>query len=404
MLNILQKVDPKVVGARLQEARRARNFTQQYVATAMDIARTTVVAIEKGERRITSQELVALSGLYGISVSRLLKMPTDSAISDFVPQFRHGWREAFESEPELERVASDLQRFAEDFVELEHLNEMAKTTKDNPQYSISGLSPEQAGEEIAIAERNRLGIGDGPISNLRERLEMDVGLRVFYFEMPSGVSGIFAYSDSLGGCVGINSKHPRDRRHWSLGHEYGHYLTTRFNVEITFLRNNRRLASSERFADAFAENFLMPASGLNRRFTEMTRSTEKGMTMAEICQLADLYQVSVQALVLRLENLRRVPSGTWEHLAHNGFKTREAQRILGINANPPIDELPRWYMKLAVMAFEKGEVSEGQLARYLRTDRLTARLLVEGLSSNYQEKENGFVNVEIDFAQEIVRR
>lgn len=404
MLNILQKLDPKVVGARLQEARRARNFTQQHVATAMKMARTTVVAIEKGERRITPNELVTMSGLYGVPVSRLLKIPTHDIVPDFVPQFRHGWREAFESEPELERVASELQRFAEDYVELERLNEMASSTKENPQYRISGLSPEQAGEEIAIAERNRLGIGDGPISNLRERLEMDVGLRVFYFEMPSDVSGIFAYADSLGGCIGINRNHPRDRRHWSLAHEFGHYLTTRFSVEITFLRNKRRLTSSERFADAFAENFLMPASGLNRRFTEVSRSTEKGITMAEICQLADLYQVSVQALVLRLENLRRVPSGTWEHIAHTGFKPREAQRILGINADPPINELPRWYMKLAVMAFEKESISEGQLAKYLRTDRLTARLLVEGLSSDYQEKDNGFVNVGIDFAQEIVRR
>ena len=71
-------------------------------------------------------------------------------------------------------------------------------------------------EEVATAERNRLGIGDGPLSNLRERLENDVGLRIFYLPMASKLAGLFAYNDELGGCVGINSGHPRDRRHWSL--------------------------------------------------------------------------------------------------------------------------------------------------------------------------------------------
>jgi Zn-dependent peptidase ImmA (M78 family) len=46
---------------------------------------------------------------------------------------------------------------------------------------------------------------------------------------------LFAYNDELGGCVGINSGHPRDRRHWSLAHEYGHFLTGRYQSEITFL-------------------------------------------------------------------------------------------------------------------------------------------------------------------------
>src|SRR6266404_2461074 len=136
----------------------------------------------------------------------------------------------------------------------------------------------------------------------------------------------------------------------------------------------------------------MPASGLNRRFSEINRSSPKGITMAEICHLADWYQVSVQALVLRLENLRRIPVGTWENLAQTGFKPREAQRLLGIDANPPVKgTLPKWYMQLAVLAYENEKISEGQLARFLRTDRVNARLLVDKLSSNYQERDNRFV-------------
>jgi len=41
--------------------------------------------------------------------------------------------------------------------------------------------------------------GDG----VRERLENDVGSRIFYLPMASKIAGLFAYNDELGGCVGI---------------------------------------------------------------------------------------------------------------------------------------------------------------------------------------------------------
>lgn len=401
MENILEKIEPKILGARLQEARRARGLTQQDIAEEMDMARTTVVAIEKGERRLDPDELIKLVRLYGQSVSKLLNRTT--AAQDFVPQFRYGWRKDFEETPELEKVSFDLQQLAEDYAELEQINGINRVEIPAPQYSLKGASPEQRAEEVALTERNRLGIGDGPISNLRQRLEMDLGLRIFYFQMPSAVSGLFVYNDYLGGCIGINSKHPPDRNNWSLAHECGHFLTSRYQVEITFLQEKRRQSATERFADAFAENFLMPASGLNRRFTELLRASPKGITMAEICHLADLYQVSVQALVIRLEKLKRFPLGTWESLAAEGFKTRQAQQMLGIEISSDNKiELPRRYINLAVSAYEKGEISEGQLAQYLRTDRVEARLLVDQISLDYREVNNNFLRVGVNLSHELV--
>lgn len=403
MEKLIDKVDAKLLGSRLAEARRARGMTQQKVADEMGMARTTIVAIEKGERRVTSKELLAFASLYGREVSRLVKPGT--ATSDFVPEFRKDWSEMLEKVPGAQAVSSELRAYADDYAELERLNGIERSDRDIPRYQIRGTSPEQAAEETAVSERNRLGIGDGPISNLRDRLEMDVGLRVFYFPMPSPISGVFAYNDELGGCVGINLNHPRDRRHWTLAHEYAHFLTTKYTPEVTMLKGGKRVSISERFADAFAENFLMPASGLNRRFTEVTRSSPNGTTMTEICQLADLYQVSVQALVLRLENLKRIAAGTWESLRYNGFKPREAQKVLGIEPDPPVrDELPKWYKKLAVAAYEQEKISEGQLARFLRSDRVTARTLVGALSTNYEERGGEYFSFELNFAQEVSGR
>ncbi|HWP43726.1 MAG TPA: XRE family transcriptional regulator [Blastocatellia bacterium] len=404
--HILDQMDPKVLGARLQEARKARGMTQQAVADEMEMARTTLVAIEKGERRVSPQELIKLAALYGRPVSEFVSRQIVTA--SFVPQFRAEWKGDFERSEDIEKAGDELQRLAEDYVELERLCGLPMAKAYPPIYETSGSAPEQAAEETAAAERNRLGIGDGPISNLRDRLETDAGLRIFYFAMPPKVSGVFAYNDVLGGCVGINANHPRDRRNWSLAHEYGHFLTNRYRAEITFLSERRRQSAWERFADTFAENFLMPASGINRRFTELYRSNPNGqITLAQLCNLADLYQVSVQALIIRLEKLRRLTAGTWDRLESEGFKPRRAQQLLGIDANPAEQYLlPRRYLNLAVMAYKKALLSEGQLARFLRSDRVSARVLVEELSHHFnaEAEEGGYESFELDLAQTVPGR
>ena len=97
-----------------------------------------------------------------------------------------------------------------------------------------------------------MGLGDGPVLRLRETLESDVGIRIFAIEMPSRVAGIFSYTEELGGCIALNARHPEERRRWSMAHEYGHFLTTRFQSEVTVLGAYTRVPAIERFADAFA--------------------------------------------------------------------------------------------------------------------------------------------------------
>ena len=46
-----ESIEPRRLGGRLQEARAARGLTQQDLADVLGLARTTITAIEKGERR-----------------------------------------------------------------------------------------------------------------------------------------------------------------------------------------------------------------------------------------------------------------------------------------------------------------------------------------------------------------
>jgi Zn-dependent peptidase ImmA (M78 family) len=126
----------------------------------------------------------------------------------------------------------------------------------------------------------------------------------------------------------------------------------------------------------------MPATGLNRRFSELSRSRRGQVTLADVCTLATLYGASVQAMIRRLEDLKRVPVGLWDRLVSEGFKPQDAQRLLGqedVASHEP--SLPLRYELLAFQAYRDGLLSEGQFANFLQLDRVSARDRAAALES-----------------------
>ncbi len=400
---VTESVPPAVLGRRLQEARKARGLTQQEVADSLAVARTTVTALEKGERRTRPNELIKMARLYGRPVGDFVG--AREPISDFTVQFRASVSnlDSRQSQDELQQAVESFQRQCEDYLYLENLNAAPLSRNYPPQYPTSGTSPEIAAEDAASSERHRLALGDGPLLNLRDTLESDVGLRIFSIELPSRVAGMFSYTDELGGCIAVNARHPQDRQRWSLAHEYGHFLTSRFRSEVSMLGGYGRSRTGERFADAFARCLLMPATGLRRRFHELWRAADGKFTAAEICRLAHFYFVSVETMMLRLEELRLLPGGTWARLRDRGFKVREAQRQLGLSPHPRDERvLPLRYQYLAARAYEEEKLTEGELARLLRVDRVAARRLIQELTQSWLLRDEGQVaSFSIDLARNI---
>lgn len=403
--DILASLDPRLFGRRLQEARKARGLTQEKAAREIGAVRTTLVAIEKGERRIRPDELVRLAATYGRSVSELLR--ASEPVEAFAVQLRAALGPATlidgRAQDEVGRAVLEFERLCEDYLALERLNESTLRRIYPVPYELGGIDPEQAGEDVAIAERNRLGLGDGPLLNLRDILENDVGLRIFALELPSRIAGMFTYTEQLGGCIALNRKHPPERRRMSLAHELAHFLSKRFAPEVTTLGRVQRRSDLERFADAFARAYLLPATGLRRRYTELRRSRKEGVTPADLCALAHLYFVSVEALALRLEELKLLRLGTWDRLKDAGFKVREAQALLHLPARRDDEPVvPIHYQYLAVRAYARGELTEGQFARFLRVDRLEARRIADELGRRGVVTDDGDVGtLEMDLGDAV---
>lgn len=372
----LEAIDPRALGQRIAEARKARGKTQEEVASYLGYSRPTYIAIEKGDRPLKPDEIRKLAQFLGRRVHELVR-PGEPVV-ELRPHLRAVAEKMRDSdEPALLAGIDELQRLAEDYRELETLMNAPLRMNYPPEVKLSTrIDVGQLAETTAMQERLRLGLGDQPVWNLRSVLEWVVGLRIFYWNLPSAIAGMYAYTPEIGCCILVNRKHPAVRRRVSLLHEYGHLIVDRYKPGIDYLSYSGRKPANERFAEGFALSFLMPASSVQQRFNAIVTSTDD-FTVADLCRLSHFYFVSVEAMCLRLEQLGLTPRGMWLSLKESGLAPQTAASLLELPSHPESNEpYPERYKNLAVLAFEEAKISQGQLSRFLRCDPVEAREIV----------------------------
>ena len=237
----------RTLGARLRAAREARGLTQAQAAAELKVSRPLLIAMEKGSRDLQPQELVSLARLYDKPVSELLR-PTPPPIA-IGARFRAALASAPETD-DLPALITRLEELADNYLDLLRRADAEPPGRYPPVRTIDHIDPFQEPTSLATEERNRLGIGDGPVARLRELLEVEVGLRVFIEPLPSRVAAWFVYFEPVGGRIALNANHPAERRRWTLAHEYAHFLVSRDRAEVTLVSHRRQIPETERFADA----------------------------------------------------------------------------------------------------------------------------------------------------------
>lgn len=402
-------ISSQKLGERIGSARKKANLVQADLASKLGVARTTLVAMEKGERRPSNTQLIRLAGLLSISVHDLLR--EHAVTGDVSPRFRMTAPTA--DAAEADTAVARLKALGAKYAEVEQLlgtSRIPAPLESVEAYRLdragagwtsgSGNAMRLLGQDAARTVRNALDLGDGPALELDRQLELQAGLRIFHLSMPNAIAAMLIWSDELGACVAINRGHPLERRRWSLAHETAHFLRDREAGDVLPLQQQRRADPAEVFAESFAREFLMPSGAIARRFSEHVRASGR-FTIADILWMAHLYQVSFQAMTLRLEDLGLLPSGTYEGLAEKKFRPSEASESLGLRASAlerPA-ELPDRFVTLAIQAYEKELISESEFATYLDVDRITARHIF--LNRRQSPVEDGMM-VELDLGREFV--
>lgn len=378
-MTALDSISPVDVGERLRIARIETDITQQDAARAIKVARTTLVAIEKGERRVRINELQQLAKIYGTSVNALLR---EEAIHvDLTPRFRKLISSTDDATIEAAQLLANLVK-AE--VELENLLGIERTKDYPPQRPILRGDVRAQAEQDALELRQRLGLGISPISNIVSLLELELGVRVFIRPFNSRISGLFAYDKVLGPCMLLNANHPRERRVQTAAHECGHFISSREQLEILYVDESVN-SREERYANSFGPAFLTPPRAVIQKFHFVTAGTDR-LSRRHVIILAHYFGVSREAMVRRLEELGLTKKGSWDWFQSNGGITNvQAQQVLGDLTTPDIHQADaerpttlRLNM-LAAEAYRQDLLSEGQLARLLHLNRIDLRGILSGL-------------------------
>lgn len=366
-------MDQPKIGERLRVARAARGLTQEQAAESLAMARTTLVAVERGDRPPRPDELIALAKLYDVSAHSLLR---PSAIKvDIVPQFRKGSKAVDAAALTAVSLLHDL---AAAYVELERSLQKVSLVDYPPARRLGRGRVEVQADEIAAELRARLGVGLAPISDLVDVLDLELGIRIFIRPLASSIAGVYAFHDELGACVLLNRLHPRARRRWTLAHEIGHFMTTRQEPSVSFTKAAKH--SDDVFADAFAAAFLMPSATVRRIFDEYVGS-EGRFSARHLVLGAHRFGVSLEAFGRQLEKLELLPSGTYDSLRDRGLDESAVRKVLGAEADPAVTEPGARLLMLAAEAHERGLFSEGQLANMLAMDRVELRQAIDAFES-----------------------
>lgn len=386
MTSILDSFPPEDMGERLRHARDDAKLTQAAAASAAAMARTTLVAIEKGQRRVRLDELQNLAGIYRTTINQLLRQ--EPIQINLLPQFR---RLPESEDAGVEQAVTLLNDLVRAEVELEQLLGISRSTAYPPESPILPGNVRLQAEQDALDLRQWLGLGLNPINDIVSVLELQLGARVYVRRLPPSVSGLFAFDDAVGPCILLNANHPRDRRANTATHEIGHFISTRKLADILDDATSES-AREERYANAFGRAFLMPSRAVKQKFQDVTAGASS-LSRRHIIVLANYFGVSREALVRRLEELGLVKRDSWDWFVENGGITNEQViQVLGAlpkdehkdDADRPIS------LRMSMMADEvwrRGLLSEGQLARLLRLDRLELRTLLDGLGNEGSEAD-----------------
>ena len=371
------QLSPAHVGSRLRTAREAAGMTQAKAAALVGLARTSLVAVEKGERKARTRELQRLARAYRTTVNTILRR--EAAFVEFTPRFR---KLTSSAESHCSEAAELLERLVRAEVELESLLGVRRSFNYPPERPLLGGDVVRQAEQDATELRHWLGLGLAPVRDMLSLLELDLGLRVYVRPLALEVSGLLAFEDTCGACMLLNAEHSVGRRNQTAARGLGHFMSRRGTALIMRAEGPGK-SPDERYADVFGRTFLTPVRTVTQRFREITAGSSR-LTRQHVIVLARYFGVSSGSMVRRLEEVGVAKQGTWDWFEENGGITD--QDMLEVPAGSAAQSVapfpaPRLNILridlLAAEAWRTEQLSEGQLAALLRLGRLQLRELLD---------------------------
>jgi Zn-dependent peptidase ImmA (M78 family)/DNA-binding XRE family transcriptional regulator len=365
----------KSLGSRIGELRKNLQMTQGDLAKALGVSSPQIVSqIEQGKREIGAWELASLAKVFRTTTSALLDIREPETQPEIL------WRKVPDQEA-LKKM--DFLKHCREYFELEQFNETNTPCEEFPKIKIDFKKATYAHiNQITETISLQLSLGSKPALVLEKTLEERYGVKVWYMDL--GVDGSAAATiGSFGPAILMNSSEAPWRRNYNFAHEVFHLVTWE-NSNPEILKADKELFKKvESFANVFASCLLLPGDAItnasNRRLSKNT------ISYTDLIEIAREFAVSTEALVYRLQNLRRLDKNTAVKVLQDP-QFRELDRTTMPDSwwDPP--ELPERFVRLAFIAYKKKKITRSRLSQYLNKSLLDLNDFL--LSYGLDEKED----------------
>jgi Zn-dependent peptidase ImmA (M78 family)/DNA-binding XRE family transcriptional regulator len=336
---------------RLKEARKAVEMTLKDAAKLAGFKHyQTLAKIEDGKRSVKAVELAKLADIYARDINFFL---TDHPIQ---LAFAISWRR-FSKDAKIVKAEHILKMLLERYLSLEKKLHIENSNLNLPLIEKQQLSYETAAE-LGEKYSKLLGLGKRPAFSLSKILEKEVGIPIFYLELPEGAS---AASIRVNGthAICIDSNEAPWRRNFNLAHEFFHIVFPSQRSTACGLNNTQNV---EKWANSFASGLLLPAEEM-QKFMNKFKKTRK-LPLFNIATEAKDFGVSTSALLWRIVNLGWIKRADAERLLRSE-SLKEKDRKLRSTISWTSHHLSHRFVTMVFRAISDGQLSRARAAEYL---------------------------------------
>jgi len=367
----------------LRSARERIGLSQEGAADALGINRVLLSYYETGRRMVPLPTAATLARLYGTSLDRLLAGDEVTPVS---PLDVSGvlYRAAPPTLGDSARGALRLfEQYLRDYVELAgELGRPLQGKGQSPFSPVRGSSARDAAD-AARQLRRHLNLGGGPVGDPFRVADE----HVLIWRLPLGEdletapSGLFYNHPQIGFSIVINSNMTLGRQVFTVAHELAHAFFHSHGADVIVSMYGGELGR-ERFADAFAGEFLVPGDELRRLVSEHS-PWDSLSNPSTVVHLQRHFGVSYATVRVRLLQERLIDRTTFETLAQ--VSPSRLARALGYPVDPadmgdfarhPLDRFPGRMLLLVRAAVHDGVITPGDAAETLGTSTDEIRQLL----------------------------
>jgi Zn-dependent peptidase ImmA (M78 family)/transcriptional regulator with XRE-family HTH domain len=370
------------IGDMLRASRERASLTQEAAADAAGINRVVLAYYETGRRQVPLSVAALLARLYGTSVEALVagREQASAGIDVSGVLFRAAPREL------SDRAQAGLRLFELRLSEYAELAAEMGLALPGPGHSPLPPSRTATAKEAAWAARSlrhHFDLGGGAIPDPFHTL----GEHVLIWRLPLGEnlgeapSGFFYNHPQTGFCIAVNSQMTLGRQVFTLAHELAHayFHSQDADVVVSMPGGDH---GKERFADAFAGEFLVPGDELYRVAAELIPFGEVA-SPAAVVHLQRYFGVSFATLRVRLLQEKMITQAQYDALADAspgqlalalGYKVHPAD--LGDYDLHPLAAQPARVLLLVRAALLKSVITPGDAAEALGTSTEEIRQLM----------------------------